>query len=179
MTTKRKTLFIGCGDGREIMPLANRREHLLIGLEPSDQQYAKAIEALRGFPNVRIIKRRIQDWEAAEHEGDIDRIYFIFPTPVVLRDQAAEIVAKAGFLLTKDGGRFHIYTEITLSRWPDPGDKAALQKFLRVLGDGRFSIARNEISFGELPRMAKESHCGVLFKNHNLSLFTAIEARKL
>ncbi|MDD2421886.1 MAG: class I SAM-dependent methyltransferase [Heliobacteriaceae bacterium] len=175
---KRKTLFIGCGDGREILPLANHQEYLLIGLEPSDQQYAKATEALRGFPNVRIIKRRIQDWEAVEYEGDIDRIYFIFPTPVVLRDQAEEIIAKACFLLSKDGGRFHTFTEVTLSRWPDPGDKAALQEFLRVLGDGRLSVSRNEISFDELPRMVKESYCGVLFKKHNLSPFTAIEARK-
>lgn len=175
---KRKTIFIGCGDGREILPFVRDREHLLLGLEPIEQLYLKAIEALNGFPHVSIIKRRIQDWTGTEYQGSIDNIYCIFPTPQVLRYEAEEIIKKACLLLAKGGGRLRVYTEVTLSGWPDAGDTAGLQELLRVLGESELSLSVNEVDFQGLPRTAKESHCGVLFKAHNLTGFTAIEARK-
>ncbi|RYD06039.1 hypothetical protein N752_05800 [Desulforamulus aquiferis] len=76
---KTKALFIGCGDAQELLPLADQQEQLLIGLEPTDELFARACDNLKDFKNVLLIKQRIQDWEAAEYLGDIDQIFLSFP----------------------------------------------------------------------------------------------------
>lgn len=81
---KKKTLFIGCGDGRELLPLTADPEHLLIGLEPSNQLFARARDSLKGFQNVELFHGRIQDFKAAQYAGEMDRIYLIFPSPEIL-----------------------------------------------------------------------------------------------
>lgn len=173
---KRKTFFIGCGDGRELLPLANDRKHLLIGLEPIDQLFVRACHTLAGFPNVQILHCRVQDLKN-QYAGAVDQIYFIFPTPGVLRREAGVIVDRVGTLLA-EGGVFRLYTEITLSHWPDPEDRARLEIFLQVLKAKKFSIDIKEIGYEVLPIVASQSHCGLKFKAHCITRYTAVTAWK-
>jgi len=176
---ERKTLFIGCGDGKELLPLVHDRENLLIGLEPSDQLFSNASDSLKEFPNVLLLHGRIQDWKTNKYAGSIEQIYFIFPLPEILRSQAEVIVSKIHSLLSKDNGIFQLYTEITFSGWCDPEDREKLKAFLKVLSAWNFSVSTTEICFDEMPPMARVSHCGLLFKTHNFTRFTKVEAKKL
>ncbi|AET69213.1 hypothetical protein Desor_3750 [Desulfosporosinus orientis DSM 765] len=180
---KTKTLFVGCGDGRELLSFANDQDHLLIGLEPIDQLYALAKARIIGkntgdFPHIQLHHCRIQDFQAAEYAGKMDQIYFIFPTPEVLRREARVIADRVYSLLAEETGMFRIYTEVTLSEWPDLEDRARLACFLQTLQNENFSFSAKEIGYHELPPMARESNCGLKFQAHGITRFTAIEAIK-
>ncbi|RYD06038.1 hypothetical protein N752_05795 [Desulforamulus aquiferis] len=81
------------------------------------------------------------------------------------------------FSLLSQNGVFILYTEVTLTDWPDPDDRARLQAFLQSLSEECLSITVAEINYEQLPLMAKQSHCGILFKAHNITKFTLIEAK--
>ncbi len=150
------------------------REQLLIGLEPSIQPYEKACAALKGFANVLLAKCRLQDWDGG-YAGAVDDIYFIFPAPEVLRAEGRAMAARAGALLSAQGGRLRIFTEVVFAHWPDHEDRLRLQAFLESLA-AIFSVTVTEIDYEELPRMAQESYCGRLFRASGITRFTAIEA---
>ena len=175
---KRKTLFIGCGDGREMVALAKDREHLLIGLEPIDQLYARARERTNNFPHIKLYHCRIQDFPATVYAGGMNQIYFIFPTPEVLRREAKAIVGRVYSLLAEETGRFRLYTEITLTEWPDLEDRARLKCFLESLEGAGLFVEVREINYNELPPMTRQSECGLKFKAHGITRYTAVEAWK-
>ena len=180
---KRKTLFIGCGDGRELLSVGDDREHLLIGLEPIDLLYAQARERLKAevpenFPHIQLHHCRIQDFPAAEYAGEMDQIFFIFPTPAVLRREARVIADRIYTLLARGTGRFRLYTEITLTEWPDWEDRARLLCFLQTLQAAHLFVEAKEIGYHQLPPVARETNCGLKFKAHGITRFTAVEAKK-
>lgn len=174
----KKTLFIGCGDGSEILPLAHDKSHLLVGLEPIGVLYDSAKALLAPYENVSVVKSSIQSWKNKHYETDFNHIYMIFPPPVILSEQAESIINRIYELLSENNGVFCLISEVTISGWPDFSDVESLKRFLEILGDGRFHLSVTEKSFDMLPESAKITHCGELFKNHNIKNYTVVYSQK-
>lgn len=169
-------VFIGCGDGAELEGLAGDPARLLIGLEPIEVLYRAAVRRLAHRSNVHLLRCRIQDWPAPGYRGRVDEVNAVFPTPEVLRRQAEQIVRKVCFLLP-GGGRFRIWTEVTLSGWPEVADRQGLWTLLRVLdSEPRLAVSAREISWAQLPPFAQHTHCGRRFAARSIRAFTTVEA---
>lgn len=88
------------------------------------------------------------------------------------------MVAQVYDFLAEKKGRFLLYTEVTLPEWPDSQDRVRLEIFLQFLKAGNLNPSVKKVGFDQLPVVARESGCGVKFKAHGITRFTAVEARK-
>lgn len=175
----KRILFVGCGDGKELLHYAGNQKVKVTGIEPIELHYNEAKKNLLAFPRVKILNCRIQDINLSKYNSGFDEIFMVFPTPQVLETERLEIVEKLGDLLKKGNGTIHIYTEVFLPDWPDKEDCKRLIDFTETLEENSFKVEKEFFLYENLPVFIKESTCAIKFNNHGIREYMYIKGVKL
>jgi hypothetical protein len=175
----KKILFVGCGDGKELLHFAGIKKIKVTGIEPIEAHYQEAKRNLLAFPGVKLLNCRIQDINLGKSHSGFEDIFMIFPTPLVLENEKEEIVTKLGELLKKEKGVVNIYTEVHLPDWPDKEDCRRITDFTDTLEANSFKVEKEFLAYEDLPSFIRDSACGVKFKNHGIEKYMYIKGVKL
>ena len=175
----KKVLFVGSGDGRELLHFAGIKKIKVTGIEPIEAHYQEAKKNLLAFPGVKLINCKIQDINLNKYKSDFDEIFMVFPTPQVLEEEKNEITIQLRELLNKENGTINIYTEVHVPDWPDKEDCRRITDFSDTLEANSFKVEKEFLAYENLPSFIRESACGIKFKNHGIEKYMYIKGVKL
>jgi len=150
---------IGTGNGKVLKVLADDKRNYVIGFERYADKCREAMTLTAGMPNVRIIHKRIQDWNPpGGYAGRVDLVYWIFPDPHELEYEGGKIIDKVCSFL-KEGGEFVIVSELRLSLWAAAtSPEGVLSGFLdRAIEKGLGIKTCSEQDADSLPEAVKAS----------------------
>ena len=174
-----KRLFVGCGDGRELLSMAGLPGIILVGIEPIQELYQRAVNNLIAFPGIKLFNCRIQELRLTGKGTGFDRIYMVFPTPKVLEMEGEELARKLYELLSMEQGVLELYSEVDLKAWPDPEDRRRLEDFLDSLRQRGFHTVTKTVDYEELPEYVRASECSNKLREHGIMNYTFAEAIKI